>query len=74
MVRSAMCSGWDWQSLVHVLSKGARLFRRGRVLSFVCCLTRILRPFITFDETGHDKTAGLAVLSCFFLVVPFVGG
>ena len=33
-----------------------------------------LRPFITFDETGHDKTAGLAVLSCFFLVVPFVGG
>ena len=34
MVRSAMCSGWDWQSLVHVLSKGARLFRRGRVLSF----------------------------------------
>jgi hypothetical protein len=33
-----------------------------------------IRPFITFDETGHDKTAGLAVLSCFFLVVPFVGG
>ena len=35
---------------------------------------QIVRPFITFDETGYDKTAGLAVLSCFFLVVSFVGG
>ena len=34
MVLSAMCSAWDWQSLVHELSKGARRFRSGRVLSF----------------------------------------
>ena len=34
MVLSAMCSGWDWQSLVHELSKGASRFRSGRVLSF----------------------------------------